>query len=108
MSFSHRNDLQRWDEDIWLAVPSNACSRRLLFGCFYRPPNSNLAQFCSALEACFSEVDFHRADVFLLGDFNATIPPWLPSDSYKSAGSVLEPLFLQLSLSQLVSSPTHF
>ena len=29
-------------------------------------------------------------------------------DSYNSAGSVLEPLFLQLSLSQLVSSPTHF
>ena len=56
----------------------------------------------------FSQIDLQRDSVFLVGDFNATSPSWLQSDTYNSAGTLLEPLFLQLSLQQLVTLATHF
>ena len=109
LHFSRRPDLEHWDEDIWIELtPSGMGNRWLLFGCFHSPPNSDIDKFCSALESSFSHLDLQRADVFLLGDFNATSPSWLSSDDYNSAGTVLEPLFLQLSLQQLLSSATRF
>ena len=109
LHFSRRPDLEHWDEDIWIELtPSGMGNRRLLFGCFYRPPSSDIDRFCSTLESSFSHLDLQRADVFLLGDFNATSPSWLSSDDYNSAGTVLQPLFLQLSLQQLMSSATRF
>ena len=52
-------------------------------------------------------VDFRRSHVVLAGDFNATSPLWLSSDSYNTAGRLLEPVFLQQGLSQCVDFPTH-
>ena len=107
--YTRRSDLEYWDECIWIEMlPNYPHGRRILLGCFYRPPSSDIDDFCSALESSFSQIDLLRSDVFLLGDFNATSPSWLPSDTLNRAGSLLEPLFLQLSLQQLVSSATHF
>ena len=46
--------------------------------------------------------NFTDSNVFVIGDFNAKCPSWLPSDKYKAAGRVLEPLFLQMGLASPV------
>ena len=46
-------------------------------------------------------------DVLLAGDFNATSPSWLSTDSHNAAGLLLEQAFLQLGLTQHVFQPTH-
>ena len=86
-----RPDLQRWCEDLWLEFPSNqsAKARSLILGCYYRPPSSDLSAFLSALESSVSLTDYTRQDVLLVGDFNATSPSWLCTDSYNPAGSLL-------------------
>ena len=106
---SRRRDLELWSEDLWLEFPNTRSSRRsVLLGCAYRPPDSLITDFCSALELFFSKIDPITHEIILLGDFNATSPKWLSSDSYNKAGRHLEPFTLQMGLDQFVSSPTHF
>ena len=104
-----RPDLQKWCEDLWLEFPSNQSAKAhpLILGCYYRPPSSDLSAFLSALESSVSLTDYTRQDVLLVGDFNATSPSWLCTDSYNPAGSLLEPAFLQHGLTQHVYQPTH-
>ncbi len=103
-----RTDLQQWTEDLWLELTEYSPKRRsLLFGCYYRPPSSDLSAFTVALETSLHDIDFNNHDVILAGDFNATSPTWSPTDSFNPAGSILEPVFLHLGLTQFVDQPTH-
>ena len=105
---SRRPDLEHWEESVWVeCAPVYRRYRRILFGCFYRPPGGCIAKFSEALENSFSDIDLERYNVMLLGDFNAASPSWLSTDSLSPAGSALEPLFLQLGLHQLLAEPTH-
>ena len=61
----------------------------------------------SALESSLLLADYTRQDILLVGDFNATSPSWLSTDSYNAAGSLLEPTFFQHGLTQYVCQPTH-
>ena len=80
----------------------------VLLGCAYRPPDSLITDFCSALELLFSKINPITHETILLGDFNATSLKWLSSDLYNKVGRHLEPFTLQMGLDQFVSSPTHF
>ena len=105
---SRRTDLELWSEDLWLEFPSSrARGRTLLLGCVYRPPDKSVEDYCTTLESVFAQVDHTSTEVILLGDFNATSPAWQSSDSYNSAGLVLEPATLQLGLKQFVDFPTR-
>ena len=107
--FCRRQDLEQWSEDLWIEFPVESLGRRksLLLGCVYRTPSSNVQDFISALDSSLHQVDHSREEVLLVGDFNASSPPWLPSASYNAAGASLEPAFLQFGLTQHVHQPTH-
>ena len=103
-----RPDLHSWSEDLWLEFSTgDTKGRPLLFGCYYRPPSSDLPSFLSALESTLIRFDYRRMDVLLAGDFNATSPSWLSTDSHNAVGLLLEQAFLQLGLTQHVFQPTH-
>ena len=87
--------------------PSRALGHSLLLGCLYRPPDKPIEDYCTALETTIAQIDLTTTEVILLGDFNATSPAWLSSDSYNSIGRVLEPTSHQLGLKHFVSFPTH-
>ena len=79
-------------------------------GCVYRPPSSSASdidEFASSMELSLDKIALDRSHVAVVGDFNATSPAWLASDSYNSAGRALEPVFQQLGLHQCIGFPTH-
>ena len=54
LKFTHRTDLQHWDEDLWIEMDLlGERNGRLLFGCFYRPPSRDVDSF---LRSIFSEI----------------------------------------------------
>ena len=105
-----RQDLEMCDtEDLWIELkPGPATSGRKMFiGVYYRPPDSSADDLSAAIEATVMRMDMRTSEVLILGDFNTTSPAWLSPDSLSAAGAVLQPLFLQLGLTQHVSSSTH-
>ena len=102
-----RSDLRVWPESVWIEIKLRSSSCPLIIGCVYRPPSSDAGVFAQALESTVNMLDFNRSRKLVVGDFNAKSPAWLPSDSYNSAGEILEPVFLQQGLHQHVSAATH-
>ena len=89
-----RFDLQEWQEDLWVEISSASC-RPLVLACIYRPPDSSMKEFCDALETSLSRVSLNKCDVLVVGNFNATSPRWLASDSFIIAAALCSsrPLF---------------
>ena len=79
----------------------------MFIGLYYRPPDSPAEALSAAVEESVIRLDLRESDLLLLGDFNATSPTWLSTDSLSAAGAVLQPFFLQLGLTQHVRSSTH-
>ena len=72
----------------------------ILFGVFYRPPNSNASVLSCIQDSIALAVDTQIKDIVITGDFNL--------DWFKPAArSKIDNICMQFGLSQLISDPTH-
>lgn len=98
--YKRRHDLEiRGIEAIWIELANN--HKHVLFGLFYRPPNSNVNYLSSIEDSIALATDTGIPDIIVSGDFNLDILS--PQTARK-----VESLCLQFSLYQLIDSATHF
>ena len=87
-------------ESIWVEL--KLCNNKpILFGLFYRPPNSDAAAFSQIEDSINLAVNSGISDIIITGDFN------LNTQAYSSCKKV-ESLCQQNNIQQLISEPTHF
>ena len=98
--YKRRDDLEiRGIECIWIEVANSR--KHILFGLFYRPPNS-LANYNSNIEDSLAlALDTGIADIIVTGDFNLNVL------NFPSARKIIS-LCQQFSLYQSIDQPTHF
>ena len=80
---------------------------KFLIFCCYRPPDHSVDNFFNTLSLLLSKAESESATTILMGDFNAKHPSWDPNSSMNTAGTRMNQLLLDFSLSQFVSSPTR-
>ena len=86
-------------ECIWIEIQLK--QTRILFGLFYRPPNSD-ALYLSAIEDSISlALDTQISNIIVTGDFNLNVLN--PHTSNK-----ISDICTQFSLYQTITEPTHF
>ena len=98
--YKRRHDLEIQDlAAIWIEVANTR--KHILFGLFYRPPNSD-ANYYSMIEDLLSlAVDTNISDIIVTGDFNFNLLN--PRSSTK-----ISSLCTQFSFFQAIEQPTHF
>ena len=98
--YSRRADLELAGiECVWVEI--HLRHKRLLIGTFYRPPNSGSSCFNQIENSIGLAVDTGISDIIITGDFNLDI---LQATSCRKITSLCR----ELSLSQLITDPTHF
>ncbi|MCG7868583.1 MAG: endonuclease/exonuclease/phosphatase family protein [Candidatus Thiodiazotropha taylori] len=98
--YKRREDLEiRGVENIWIELANN--HKRILFGIFYRPPNSDANYFSNIEDSLALAVDTAISDIIVTGDFNLNI---LSARTSRK----IESLCLQFSFYQSIDQPTHF
>ena len=98
--YKRREDLEiRGLENIWIELANN--HKRILFGIFYRPPNSDANYFSNIEDSLALAVDTAISDIIVTGDFNLNI---LSARTSRK----IESLCLQFSFFQSIDQPTHF
>ncbi len=108
--FTQRLNLCTWRECAWIELERKSQHRRLLIGCYYRPPSTSstaVDEFILSLELTMSHVDLLSTDVLIVGDFNAKSSTWCSLDRTNVPGRMLQTAFLSLGLQQCVTSRTH-
>ena len=95
-----RGDLEiRGVENIWIELANN--HKRVLFGVFYRPPNSDATYFSNIEDSLALAVDTDMADVIVTGDLNLNMLNIRTSRK-------IESLCIQFSFYQSIDEPMHF
>ena len=106
-----RKDLSSRTESAWIEVSlRSCCPRKLLFGCFYRPPHYSTAsveEFITSLESSFSSLCLATTGIVLVGNFNAMNSCWCPDDCMNLPGRLLKLAFPSLGLHQYCNQRTH-
>ena len=98
--YKRRGDLEiRGVENIWIELANN--HKRVLFGVFYRPPNSDTNYFSNIEDSLALAVDTGISDVIVTGDFNLNMLNVRTSRK-------IESLCIQFSFYQSIDKPTHF
>ena len=98
--YKRREDLEiRGLECLWIEVINPR--RRILFGLFYRAPNSDANYYNNIEDSVSLSVDTGIKDIVITGDFNLN---YLNNTSRRKIDS----LCMQFSLHQSISQPTHF
>ena len=98
--YKRRADLEiRGIENIWIDLINN--HKRILFGIFYRPPNSDTNYFSNIEDSLALAVDLDIADIIVTGDFNLNV---LNARTSRK----IESLCSQFSFYQFIDQPTHF
>ena len=98
--YKRRYDLEpRNLECIWIEIQLN--HTRVLFGLFYRPPNSDAAYLSNIEDSISLALDTQINNIIITGDFNLDIL-WHPTSRKVSE------LCEQFSLHQTITDPTHF
>ena len=100
ISAHRRHDLEVNDiECVWLELKVK--HKPILFGVFYRPPNSNTAVMSSIQDSIALAVDTQIKDIVVTGDFNLD---WLkPASRLK-----IDTICMHFGLSQIISEPTNY
>ena len=101
LHYKRRADLEsRNIESIWIELTNN--HKRILFGLFYRPPNSDSNYLSDIEDSIALAVDSPGiSDIIITGDFNLTV---LNPQTARKIDSVCT----QFSLYQFICEPTHF
>ena len=98
--YKRRSDLEiQGVESIWIEIYQSP--HPLLFGVFYRPPNTNLAQHSSIIDSIHLAFDTGIQNIIFTGDFNLNIHNVLSNRKINA-------LCRDLSLTQHISEPTHY
>ena len=86
-------------ECVWIELTLS--HKHILFGLFYRPPNSDALYFSSIEDSIHLAVDTGIQDIIVTGDFNYNM---LATQSSAKIKSICE----QFSFTQTIKTPTHF
>ena len=98
--YKRRDDLEiRGIESIWIEVANK--HKRILFGVFYRPPNSDANYNLDIENSLYLAVDTDICDIVVTGDLNLNVLNPLTSRKINS-------FCTQFSLYQTIDQPTHF
>ena len=98
--YKRRADLEIRDiESIWIELVNN--HKHILFGLFYRPPNSDANYYTNIENSLALAVDTGISDIIITGDLNLNLLN--PQTSRK-----IYSLCTQFSLFQSITQPTHF
>ena len=98
--YRRRTDLEIGGvESIWIEIHHS--SNPLLFGLFYRPPNTNSTQHSSIVDSIHLAIDSGIQNIIFTGDFNLNIYNTL---SNRKVNNICR----NLSLTQHISDPTHY
>ena len=98
--YKRRNDLERRGiECIWIELTLKR--KRILFGLFYQPPNSDSEYYTAIADSIHLAADSGIQDIVIIGDFNFNM---LNTQSSRKINSICE----ELSLLQMIQDPTHF
>ena len=98
--YCRRRDLEPVGiECIWIELTLK--HKHILFGLFYRPPNSNSTYFTSIEDSIHLAVDTGIQDIVVTGDFNFNMLSAKLSAKIKN-------LCEEFSLTQTINQPTHF
>ena len=100
LHYKRRADLEiQGIECIWIEVANN--NKRILFGLFYRPPNSSASYFSDIEDSVALAVDTGISDIIITGDLNVNF--LTPQTRRK-----IDSLCIQFMLYQSINQPTHF
>ena len=101
LHYKRRVDLEsRNIESIWVELTNN--HKRILFGLFYRPPNSDSKYFSDIEDSVALAVDSPGiSEIIITGDFNLNV---LHPQTARKINSVCT----EFSFYQSISQPTHF
>ena len=101
LHYKRREDLEpRNIENIWLELTNN--HKHVLFGLFYRPPNSNSNYFSDIEDSIALAVDSPGiSEIIITGDFNLNL---LNPQTARKINSICT----QFSFFQSITQPTHF
>ena len=105
-----RDDLQLWEESVWIELELILPGKSVVLGCVYQPPSflsADVEHFINDMDATLEKLDRCRSHVAVVEDFNATSSQWCSTDMFNAAGRALDPALLRLGLHQAVSFPTH-
>ena len=98
--YKRRDDLElRGITCIWIEVANSR--KHILFGLFYRPPNSDANYYSNIEDSLALALDTGIADIIVTGDFNFNVLN--PQTARK-----IDSFCTQFSLYQSVEQPTHF
>ena len=101
LHYRRRADLEsRNIESIWIELSNN--HKRVLFGLFYRPPNSDSNYFSGIEDSIALAVDSPGiSEIIITGDFNLNVlnPP---------TARKIDSICTQFSFYQSINQPTHF
>ena len=98
--YKRRLDLEpRGIECIWIELVLK--HKHVLFGLFYRPPNSDLNYYSTMEDSIHLAVDTGINDIIITGDFKINM--YDPQSARK-----INDFCNQFSLTQVVNEPTHF
>ena len=78
-------------------------NKSTIFGCVYRPPNTNILSFNDKLNSCLCLLEKEKKDIFLLGDYNIDL---LHHQSHNNTTVFLETMFSH-NMYPLISKPTR-
>ena len=99
--FKRRMDLEiRGVESIWIEVIHNHNHKSILYGLFYRPPNSNGQYFTNIEDSISLAIDTGKSNIIVTGNFNFNI-------LNAQARRKIDMLCTQFSLHQPIDQPTH-
>ncbi|MEW8547700.1 MAG: reverse transcriptase domain-containing protein, partial [Candidatus Thiodiazotropha sp.] len=98
--YKRRNDLEPVGiECIWIELTLK--HKHVLFGLFYRPPNSESAYFTSIEDSIHLAIDTGISAIIVTGDFNYNMLSGQLSAKIKN-------LCEEFSLTQTINQPTHY
>ena len=101
LSYIRRHDLEpNRLECIWIQITSSN-KRNILYGVFYRPPNSDSAYYSLNEDSIGLAMDSDISDVIITGDFNLNI---INQQQYRK----VESLCNEYNMTQRIDEPTHF
>ena len=99
-----------YTENVWTQITKSG--KTILLGVYYRPPvntSSAIQTFIDDFESSINKARKLKFDsLIVMGDFNAKNISWFNLGSTDSCGQKLGDCLENLSLHQLVQSPTHY
>ena len=87
-------------ECIWIQIKS-CNNRNILYGVFYRPPNSDSAYNSLIEDSIGLAMDSNITDVIITGDFNLNV---MKESQFRK----VESLCNEFNMTQCIDEPTHF